>query len=293
MIQLDKDKYFELFETDYDQAGRYICRNVKGSLFRYRSFDENGYNLDALKNKKLYLSSPEKLNDPWECIAFCEKIEYYDELNNPNISIEEKEKILIERVGDGYKFISEEYKSSILNKIKENTNEIEQLILRYREELYNQMKKNNKEFRIACFSEKNDNILMWSHYADAHSGFCIEYDISDLRKFNYLYGFLAPVKYLKRPNEVNYIKIDDKWAELRLKYNYCKCDYWMYEQEWRIVLMEQDCINNCIDIIPPKHIYLGIKTTMENEEKIMKIAKEQNFGVSRMKMKYDKYELYD
>lgn len=29
---------------------------------------------------------------------------------------------------------------------------------------------------IACFSAKVDDLLMWSHYADGHRGFCLEFE---------------------------------------------------------------------------------------------------------------------
>lgn len=29
---------------------------------------------------------------------------------------------------------------------------------------------------IACFSESIESVLMWSHYADSHKGFALEYD---------------------------------------------------------------------------------------------------------------------
>src|SRR5579859_4649417 len=35
------------------------------------------------------------------------------------------------------------------------------------------------QFRVCCFSEKHDNLLLWAHYAENHMGFCIEYDIPD------------------------------------------------------------------------------------------------------------------
>jgi len=35
---------------------------------------------------------------------------------------------------------------------------------------------NTKEFGICCFSRSNNNIHMWSHYADCHKGICLEYD---------------------------------------------------------------------------------------------------------------------
>lgn len=38
---------------------------------------------------------------------------------------------------------------------------------------------NTKEFGICCFSKSNDNIHMWSHYADSHKGICVEYDSSN------------------------------------------------------------------------------------------------------------------
>jgi len=42
--------------------------------------------------------------------------------------------------------------------------------------------------RVACFSEIQEyedfrkKIQMWSHYADDHKGFCVEYDLSSLKK---------------------------------------------------------------------------------------------------------------
>lgn len=40
-----------------------------------------------------------------------------------------------------------------------------------------------KEFGICCFSETNNNIHMWSHYADSHKGICIEYDSSEFNDY--------------------------------------------------------------------------------------------------------------
>jgi hypothetical protein len=33
---------------------------------------------------------------------------------------------------------------------------------------------------ITCFSEKFDNLLMWSHYSNAHKGLCIGFDLRKL-----------------------------------------------------------------------------------------------------------------
>lgn len=38
---------------------------------------------------------------------------------------------------------------------------------------------------VTCFSEINDNFLMWSHYASKHMGICLEFTIEDQEKFLY------------------------------------------------------------------------------------------------------------
>ena len=44
--------------------------NIEDSLFRYRSFDNEGMNIDALKNSRLYFSSPAWFNDPYDSLVF-------------------------------------------------------------------------------------------------------------------------------------------------------------------------------------------------------------------------------
>jgi len=30
---------------------------------------------------------------------------------------------------------------------------------------------------VSCFSQEEDNLLMWSHYADKHKGLCLKFDM--------------------------------------------------------------------------------------------------------------------
>lgn len=70
--------------------------------------------------------------------------------------------------------------------------------------LQNYLSKSNYSFSnslsenmgVACFSEENKNILMWSHYAENHTGYCLEYRTRDIQKaFNDMTYGLFPVKY--------------------------------------------------------------------------------------------------
>ncbi|MGD9126138.1 MAG: DUF2971 domain-containing protein [Planctomycetia bacterium] len=86
-----------------------------------------------------------------------------------------------------------------------------------------------KKNGVCCFAERNDNLLMWSHYSDSGRGFCLEFrtehePFSKLHKVKYvsdipvlsLYSMLANRGY-------------KQWFDL-----FCtKSEDWSYEQEWR------------------------------------------------------------
>lgn len=36
---------------------------------------------------------------------------------------------------------------------------------------------------VSCFSETNDDFLMWSHYSSRHSGICLEFELNEKNKF--------------------------------------------------------------------------------------------------------------
>lgn len=52
--------------------------------------------------------------------------------------------------------------------------------------------------RIACFGSEQDNLLMWSHYADGLRGFCIVFDEQILMKVEPR-GYITDVAYLEKP----------------------------------------------------------------------------------------------
>lgn len=98
------------------------------------------------------------------------------------------------------------------------------------------------DFGVCSLSERKDNILMWSHYANEHRGFCVGLDVQvleessceilartgnilDLRRvvyradFPFLNGFSGDFETLV-PRVINTKSLD-----------------WKYEKEWRLLLM--------------------------------------------------------
>lgn len=117
--------------------------------------------------------------------------------------------------------------------------------------------------RISCFSERNDSILMWSYYANKHTGVCLEFDIASdscLRhycsKINYSHFFTG-----NEPSFDGY---------------YIKSDEWSHEQEWRIV-----CYTDS-EYIPTqslRSIILGARIPGDQREDMMKLGLKYHFQV--------------
>lgn len=82
---------------------------------------------------------------------------------------------------------------------------------------------------VYCVSERNDDILMWSHYSDNHQGICLEFDgLSD---------FMAPamqVRYSSDRPTINRFKEKSSMAMME-KALLTKSSQWDYEYEWRII----------------------------------------------------------
>lgn len=108
---------------------------------------------------------------------------------------------------------------------------------------------------VLCFTSKEDNLLMWSHYAQNHEGICIEFD-SNAEFFNGkykdasrdLFGGQSPVyKYKSRYENIGVIKPVEYKIERptyiepqELEYNtdswFVKSPEWEYEEEQRLLL---------------------------------------------------------
>ena len=133
-----------------------------------------------------------------------------------------------------------------------------------------------KTTKIACFSTKKDSILMWSHYADYHKGFCIEYKNSENSDF---FKRIMPVIY----SHTFYCWKDYKYF-LITKYK-----DWSCENEWRYWEMEQD--TEYVNSPTPTAVYCGAKMSEYNIKQIVKIAKKNSFDVYQIYPAKDRYEL--
>jgi hypothetical protein len=83
---------------------------------------------------------------------------------------------------------------------------------------------------IYSLTRAPDDILMWSHYAASHTGFCLQFNDDPNNPF---IGRAQPVIYSGEYPVVNPFTQD--YTVRMEKSVLTKADHWSYEQEWRII----------------------------------------------------------
>ena len=152
--------------------------------------------------------------------------------------------------------------------------------------------KMNSLFLIGCLATDPKNRLMWSHYADSHRGFCIEYDFNSLKDevlpFPIIYSENRPLVPWKAAIDHTQESMEAATADLTLGL-LTKDKSWEYENEWRVLLPAA----NPPDLkVPITAIYLGAHITSENKAIILEIANNHKIPVKQMKTDRGAYELH-
>lgn len=141
------------------------------TLYRYRSF--GGYVVDDVINQNITLSSIGNFNDVYDGV----------------ITSKYNERFIKKYIKNQLKGIKDrEYRKAI--------EETERNYL-MRQQRYNFDFINSLGTYIGCFSEIDNSILMWAHYADMNKGLCIEYDFNKTTTF--VKNLLLPIAYSKKP----------------------------------------------------------------------------------------------
>ena len=66
---------------------------------------------------------------------------------------------------------------------------IKELEMQFINDLLPKIKELRNKALVSCFSERNDSILMWGHYADKHKGVCIGYKKPEQYFYDIEYSF--------------------------------------------------------------------------------------------------------
>jgi len=171
--------------------------------------------------------------------------------------------------------------------------------------------KANNNFGIFCLTEKNDNLIMWSHYADSHRGFLIGFDSSHpffdqkTSKSDTIRA-LKPIIYSNKRLPLTLLNENGSEEaaaeELISKFFYTKSTHWEAEREWRMILPLKDASKIVNEFylfnVPPSaitEVILGCKMQQADKEEILLLVKNHNqfshINIKEARLSYDAYSL--
>lgn len=253
---------------EYYKSFQCLKMQLKNNLFRdttpsetiklYQFRKFSNYSLANLLNKEVTLSSPKIMNDVFDSLIF-------QWLNSPSYGLTAVHKKHLEP-----------YKKSF------------------------------DDYRIACFCEDNldkgqfaiQNNLMWSHYADEHQGFCIEYLFSsdDFRRdeFNNITASrLFRMNYINPSSDkpIDFQNINNESSFNSAIAFLTKHKDWSYENEVRLLQYQpKDATNHVQYRLSEKTvinaIYFGYRCPEANIQVIKELMSGRNIKFYKMEIDY-------
>jgi hypothetical protein len=171
-----------------------------------------------LKKQIIYFGSPLNFNDPYDCAVTPSIAEPSDQ------DVEEIRVHYMSRA-DVPAATRKEFQESSVHNLREI------FVRSARKTLRDSVDDFLAKRGVACFSERNDDLLMWSHYGGQYRGFCLEFDTT-AEAFKRIF----PVRYVTALPviSVRSLLLDDNFNPVQELF--CtKSEAWSYEREWRAV----------------------------------------------------------
>jgi hypothetical protein len=228
-------------------------------IYKYQPFSE--LTLTSLKTQSIYFGSPAKFNDPYDCSMIprfakqsTEQLEKFrsNQLRRTDIPLKARKEL---------EDIEHDKISAILEKIAL--------------EVFESQISNFQESRgVSCFSETNDNLLMWSHYGGRGTGICLEFDTA-----NEPFTKTRKVFYSDKPPKIDPVKLLCTGNfESALDVYTTKSKHWAYEREWRVIHKEAGT-NYTYESSALVGIYFGTEISATSLEIVCLIVQGQNPNV--------------
>lgn len=246
------------------------------NLYKFQSVSPNS--ISALENNQIWLSDLDSLNDPFEGVV------HFKEATSPEDKITNYHNLSKNSLIKISKLSSEEAHEFALQRYIENPKGFidfgERQVEKYKDELISNRKK------LGIYSTASDipndpriqisNMLLWSHYGDGFSGFCLQFDIKKLKssliKLNPEFNFAwAAIEYVEKPYEVDIFSNLGKSALEFFKGLQCKHEQWNYECEIRILSTGKGLMKFSSDAL--ERIYIGGKISEENQLKLTELRR--------------------
>ena len=258
--------------------------NIPSKLYKYYSFSD--YNKSNLEKSVIWLSYPENFNDPYDCALTYSSIDLFYH------SFPEDENKEIDNLLKKYNLTDNERTEMKEKFIQFSKMSIEKSTKGLDLALIDMAKKSTL---VSCFSENNNSIIMWSHYANSHKGFCVEYDFKSLPYSDWITLLLYPVIYQDELLDVTeYMKKRNEYTNnlFSARAAITKSKEWEHEKEWRIVMPFGFFKHEMEWPVPlPTSIYAGAKIELKNKEFLKQYCEKTKIPLFCSKMNRNMFKI--
>lgn len=278
--QLRKEFHDMYISEDMSKIDQIIQAMPTSVIKFYRGtyINEKNYNLEALKAQKLWLSSPQYFNDPFDCVA----------------NIDYEEVIYQKKVDWFHKICEESFANELLNNESVKPY-IEWTVKKEAEKYKDNLKRIRDSIFVSCFSEPINltSLRMWGYYADSHRGYCMEYDIRDFYNISNFME-IVPVYYSDNYLFCEKVKTSCEVRAFKMTFAFTKAYEWNYEKEWRVFAVDVNEIGKAGFLAPfitPIRVYLGCKINERLKRDLLAICKKMKIDVYQVYMVSNSYKL--
>lgn len=188
--------------------------SLPSRVFKYEAL--SAQTLRNLKGQVLYFGSPRNFNDPYDCALN----PFIKPLSDEHVEEVRRHYLTHERLTD-------QQRNQFAG---ESTESLRDMLNRSAKKAIDDAKDDFLNTKgVTCFSEANNDLLMWSHYGGRYKGICLEFDTS-VEPFNRI----SKVRYLERLPEIDVrtILVTNTFNPV-LELFCTKAKAWEYEREWR------------------------------------------------------------
>jgi hypothetical protein len=210
-----------------EEAKRFRFSWIEGhdTLYKFKTLRGHAGRqvLDIIKNARVYFSVPAQFNDPLDCAPVCRPAKELTAEFIAELQAEEAKMISqsglslreVARLRKKFAVPTEKMASAITKRLRDEIREVS---------------------LVFCLSARQDHPLLWSHYADSHTGVCLHFRSTP----GTLFGGARAMEYEKTRRPVlfplHYNKDEDDIGALMVR---TKAEFWSYESEYRVIAHTQ------------------------------------------------------
>jgi Protein of unknown function (DUF2971) len=276
--------------------------HVPQFLYKYRDF--KGPHLDALRRGVLYMSSPDRFNDPFDTTVFFnparfiiedlparEFVEYVEEVDrNAQLGQRWRPRPIKKPIRQGEwirKVMAENLKDMPADAREELVAAADGVFEQQGAEMRRRMREVLRSgYSVLSLSANPSSILMWSHYSNSHRGFCIEYEFGSLPPADLRRRLCFPVLYRRKMTDATRYMANTGATDFNNLFGQYLCLLknadWAYEKEWRIVHAIGPAEANRELVMPtPSAIILGSAAKPDDVKAMEEFCRANGISVKR------------